>query len=244
MGKQVLLNTRIFSGGADLTGVSNKVGLSREHTDKAVTNFGSGGAVEVLGGPGSWSFDGGGQHEAGDLSKVDDATWAALGGIGALTVCPDTANAGDLAYLGQALTGSYQLGGQVGDVAPWSAKLGGTQALARGVILHPPGTARTATGNGTVVQHVAPTGNQRVYAALHVLSVAGTAAPTVTVTVEADNAGAFTTPVTVATFTAATARGGQVVSGPGAAGDTWYRVKYTVAGTTPSFLFVVSLGVA
>lgn len=244
MAKRALLNTRIFSGGADLTGASNKVGLDRQHTDKPVTNFGSGGWAELLAGQASASFDGGGQWEAGDPSRVDDEMWAALGGIGALTVCPDTANPGDLAYLTQVMRGSYQLGGAVDDVAPWSAKMAGTWPLSRGLILHPPGTARTATGTGTAVQHVAVPAGKQLYAALHVLSVAGTATPTLTVSVQADNAVGFPSPAAALTFAPATAPGGQVVRGPGVAADDWYRVSYTITGTTPSFLFVVSLGVA
>jgi hypothetical protein len=114
----------------------------------------------------------------------------------------------------------------------------------RGVCAHPPGTARTATGNGTGVQIVGgvPAG-QYLYAAIHVLSVSGTSTPTLTVKIQSDNGSGFPSATDIATFTAATARTGEVVRAAGAITDDWFRVSYTISGTTPSFLFLVTLGV-
>ncbi len=177
------------------------------------------------------------------MGMVDDASWAGLGGLGPWTVSPDGATVGGLAYLTWALRGSYTLGGEVGDVAPWSADAKGSWPLARGVIAHPPGTARTSTGDGTAVQLGAVPAGQRLYAALHVLSAAGTT-PSLTVTVQSDDASGMASPTTQLTFAAATGRGGQILRTTGGAiTDTYYRASWTISGTSPSFLFLVSFGI-
>ncbi|MET9301783.1 hypothetical protein ABZX66_20915 [Micromonospora aurantiaca] len=246
MAKFVLKGVRLFSGGVDLTSNTNKVELKTEIEEKDATAFNplSTTAVwtELLGGLASSSADGEGQWEAGDPGKVDDATWAARGGVGALTVCPAGANVGDLAWVTQALTGSYSLGGQVGDVAPWSASWAGSWPLVRGQILHPPGTPRTASGNGTSRQLGALSASQALYVVLHVLSATGTT-PSVTVVVESDDTSGMATPTTRATFTAATASCGQAVKVAGPVTDDWWRIKWTVSGTTPSFLLVAAAGI-
>lgn len=247
---QILKNVRLFTGGADLTSVGNKVELSPEVEEKDVTTFGSYDSTtdkiwkEVMAGNKSAKISAGGFWEAGDDGKVDDAAWIGLGGVGAWTIAPNGAAVGDLAWLTNALEARYQLLGSQGDVAPWSASVSSSLALARGVLLHPPGTARTATGDGTAVQHIAvPSGSQLV-AALHVLSVSGTGTPTITVKVQSDDNSGMTTPTDRITFTAFTDQGGEVKYLSGPVTDTYYRVSWTISGTSPSFLFVVSLGVA
>ena len=83
------------------------------------------------------------------------------------------------------------------------------------------------------------------HAALHVLSVAGTSTPTITVEIESDTEEAFgDTPETRLSFDAATAAGGQILrTSAGVHADTWYRPTWTITGTDPSFLFVVALGI-
>lgn len=248
MAKFVMHNTRIFAGAADLTSVSNKVELASEVEEKEVTAFnpveGQPAWKEVIAGLASTKISAEGQWEALDATKVDNESWAGLGSLGAWTICPTAASAGNLAYLTNALRGSYEVGGTPGDVAPWKAEASGTWPLVRGLSLHSPGTARTATGSATAVQHVAVPAGKQLYAALHVLSVAGTGTPSLTVTVESDDAAGFTSPATRLSFTAATAVGSQILRAAGPITDTYYRVSYTISGTTPSFLFMVSVGVA
>lgn len=244
MSKFVLLNTRIFTGGVDLTSNANKVELSAQREDKETTSFGSSGWKELIGGLGPASVSASGQWEAGDTTKVDDGMWSALGSVGAVSVYPDTANAGDLAWFTNALTSKYSLGGAVGDVAPWSASLSGAYPLVRGLGLHPPGTARTATGTGTAVLGTAVTSTQYLYAALHVLSVSGTGSPTITVKIQSDDNSGFTSATDQISFTAATAVTGEVKRVAGAITDTYFRASWTISGSSPSFLFAVSAGVA
>ncbi len=244
MGIFVLDNARLFAGGADFTSRSNKLELAVDFEEKDITNFGSAGWKEVMGGIAATAVAGEGQWEAGDAGKVDDRLWAALGTVAEYTIGPDGAAVGDLAYLSQALQAKYMLGGQVGDVAPWSAAFAGQWPLARGKFLHPTGTARTATGDGTAVEVAAVTTGQYLYATLHVLSIAGTDTPTITVAIESDVDALFNgSETTQITFSPATAIGGQIMRAAGPVTDTFYRATWTISGTNPSFLFVVGLGI-
>ncbi|MET7643047.1 hypothetical protein ABZS83_05260 [Streptomyces sp. NPDC005426] len=242
MGKFTLVDARLFAPGADLSGASNKIELSSEIEDKDVTNYRSAGWKEVLGGLGSAEISAEGQWEAGDPSKVDDQSWAVLGGQGPYTVCPTDCVVGALAYITSGMRTDYNVGDAVGEVAPWSGTVKSSWPLVRGQIAHPPGTARIATGTGTVVQLGTIPAGKRLYAALHVLSVAGTT-PSITVRIESGDA-TISAPTTRLTFGAATAPGGQILRGAGTAvTDAYYRVAWTVTGTTPSFMFAVSLGI-
>lgn len=247
MSKFTLQNVRLFTAGADLTTVNNKVELAPEVEEKDSTAFIPTGDAwkEALGGIRSTKLTGSGQWEADDtvLGKVDDTSWTALGAVVPSTVCPATAAVGSLAWLSGYLETQYQLGGAVGDVAPWSINATGSWPLIRGVVGHDPGTARTATGTGTSIQIGTVPAGKSLYAALHVLSVAGTT-PSLTVAIQSDNATGFPSPVTSLTFNAATSKGGQILRVAGPLTDDWARVSWTISGTSPSFLFLVSLGIA
>lgn len=245
MSKTVLLDARLFAGGADLSGNSNKIEITSEIEEKDATNYRSDGWKELLGGLASAEMAGEGQWEAGDSGMVDDSSWAQLGGNTAWSASPADAVVGDLAYFMKAMRSDYALGDAVGEIAPWSGTAKSSWPLVRGVFAHPPGTARTSTGDGTAQQLGAITTGQRLYAAVHVLSVSGTSTPTITVEIESDSQEDFAgTPETRLSFDAATARGGQILRTDGTAhADTWYRPTWTVSGTSPSFLFVVALGI-
>jgi hypothetical protein len=242
--KTILLNVRTFAAGVDLTGASNKVEISAEVEDKDATNYASQGWKEVLGGLGSAELSAEGQWEAGDPSKVDDASWSHLGSVIPWSVSANNAAAvGDLAYLVSALRSDYKLFDAVGEVAPWSGTAKSAWPLVRGQFGHPPGTARTATGTGTGLNLGAVPEGKRLYAALHVLSVSGTT-PSITARVESSVDNTFASPTTRLTFTAATAAGGQALRTDGTAiTDTWWRLGWTISGSTPSFLFAASLGI-
>lgn len=245
MAKFVLQNVRLFTGTADLTTVNNKVELKATAEDKDTTAFVPTGDVwsEVLPGLRSVELSAEGQWEALDTSKVDNVTFGDLGTVTPWTICPATAAVSSLAWLTGTLRTSYELGGSIGDVAPWTAEGKGNIPLVRGIVAHPPGTARTATGTGTITQLVPVPAGQALYAALHVQSVSGTT-PSLTVRVESDDTVGFPTPVTVGTFTAATGLTSQLLRIPGPITDNFFRMAWTISGTTPSFLFTGSYGIA
>lgn len=245
---KALLQTRLFGAGVDFSGSSNKLEVKAEVDEQETTNWLSVDASgrpwkEVIGGLGSCSLQAEGQWEAGGAAYVDDALQALRGNVAPWSSTSTVAAAvGDVAYLATGLTKSTQLFGAVGDVAPWTAEISGSSPLARGRVLHPPGTARTATGTGTAVQVGAVPAGKQLWAALHVLSAAGTT-PAITVAVQADNAVGFPSPTTVGTFTAVTVAGGQWLACSGYGADDWYRLSWTITGTSPSFLFVATVGI-
>jgi hypothetical protein len=241
----VLTDVRIYLAGADLTGFSNKVEILPTVEDKEFTNFASGGWKERTGGLFSTASSVESFWQAGDLSMPDDAYWAALGvNTAPFTVVPTSGAVGQLAYLTRMLQKGYKLGGPDGEIMTAMADLSGNWPQVRGQIMHPQGTARTASGNGTGLQLGAVLAAQRFYACLHVLSIAGTATPTITVKIQSNVDNTFAAPTDRITFTAATTLSGQASSVLGAITDTWWRAVWTISGTTPSFLFAVSGGIA
>ena len=143
----------------------------------------------------------------------------------------------------RALTADYETFGEIGEINPFKAELSGNWPVTHGRLLHPKGTARTATGVGTAFQVGALLATKRMYCTLHVLSISGTATPTITVRLESDNAVGFPSAVTQTTFTAMTAIGSQTATVAGALTDDWWRPAWTITGTNPSFLFVVAVGI-
>ncbi len=245
----ILKNVKLFAGGVNLTSFNNKIEVTAEVDEKDVTTFGSYDATtdkvwtEVIGGLAKAKISGSGPNSYAE-DAVDETMFAALGGIGALSACPAGAGYGALAYLTNALQGNYKQLGQVGEVAPWDASWSSSGPMCRGVSLHPESTARTSSGDGTAVEHVAVPAGHRLYANLHVFSVAGTDTPTLDVIVESDVDALFNgSETTRITFDSATAVGGQSKSVAGAITDTFFRCSFAVSGTDPSFLFNVTLGV-
>lgn len=136
------------------------------------------------------------------------------------------------------------LSGSVGDMA--AVSVGATTRNAYGAIrgnILLPSAARTSTGNGTARQLGAVSATQRVFSSLHVVAASGTT-PTLDVTVRSDDASGFATPTTQLTFTQVTTTTSQFQSAAGAITDDWWRVTYTIGGTTPSFTFIVIVGIA
>jgi hypothetical protein len=247
MAKTILTNARLFAVGLDVTSQSNEVSLTSEVEDKDTTTYGSNGWTEVVGGLRSAEVMAKGFWEAGSADLVDDATWAALGAAaGSLTVAPVGAADGALAYVGQVMQMAYRVGDAVGEVAPWELSGHGHGTIGRGVIAHPPGTARAASGVGTSINLGAVAAGQRLIAAVHVLSVSSTLS--ITPRIETDTATGFpsaTTP-TGLTGTAATNANspqGQFLSSDGSAlTDTWQRAAWTTSGSG-SALFVVAIAI-
>jgi len=246
--KQILLNVRAFVGPADLTGQSNKIELVDAMEEKETTNYGSGGAKELLAGVESVAIAGEGQWNSGGAGYVDDEFWANRRVIEAWTIGPETAAVGSPAYLTQALRTNAKLFTAVGEVLPWTLSAAGSWPLVLGQFTQAPGTALTADANGTGVNLGATSATQRLYASLHVLSVAGTLAPTLACTIQSASSNAFSSPTTRLTFTTTAAAGGEIIrSAPAVNAHTWYRAVFDLTdngGTGMSFLAVAAIGIA
>lgn len=243
MALQVLTNAKILAGQADLTGWSNKVTLDASAEELDATTFASNGWKELRGGLPSASFDVEGFWEAGGVGYPDDRMFTDLGVAGVvMTTSPTGAAVGDVAYFSRVMRPSYSLGDQVGQLVPFSSGAVNDGApLVRGVVND--NQARTATGTTTAQLIGAPSATTRVYAGIHILSVSGTATPTITITLQGDTAVGFPSPTTVATSAAQTAAGSVWLAGDlGVTADTYYRLSYVISGTNPSFAVVASIG--
>ncbi len=242
MSKQVYKNCKLFIGGYNLSGDVNELGLAYSAEIKDVTTYASGGSKEKLPGLVDFSADHKGFFDnlAAPNSGVDKTLFDKLAlADEIMSIWPIAGAEGEIGYAGQVVEANYNPLGKIGDVTPFTVKVDGDGPLIRATCL---GTgAKAATGNGTGYNLGAILATQRLYAFLHV--VAASAASTLDVTIESDDAGGFATPITRATFTQMTAIGAlwlAPIAGP--ITDTWWRAKWTIGGAGPSF--TVQIGMA
>lgn len=157
-----------------------------------------------------------------------------------ITGAPETGADGEVAYSMNATFAEYSFSGSIGDLLPFNVTAESSDALVQGTIMH--NATRTSSGNGTARQLGAVTANQDLYCAMHVITASGTT-PTLDVIIQSDDNGSMTSPTTVATFTQATGVTSEWIVSAGAITDDYFRVNYTIGGTTPSFEFIVFLGI-
>lgn len=238
----VLTNPTILLGGVDLTAKSNSISLTYEVETRDSTTFGSGGTRTNVGGLWTVAAEVGGFV---DDALVGASIFDAVGGGPTVFQVTPTGVDGETGYAVKSIAVSQQpLGGSTGDIAADTLSLSGRSGspLVRGTILHPSGTARTATGNGTARQVGAVLTGEKVYGALNVVAASGTT-PTLDVVVESASDEAFTSPTSRLTFAQTATVVGEWKELAGPVTDTWWRVVYTLGGTTPSFKFGVTVGV-
>ncbi len=243
MANQVLKDARLWIGAYSLSGDANSLALdfSAEQQDDTVLEDSArsrtpGLKAIALQCEGLWNS---GAAGGGFLEELLHDNLA-LTDV-PVTVCPIAGAAeGDRAFTFLAELADYQRQAQVGELFRFSAGAEGRGIpLLRGQLLN--NATKTASGNGTGWQLGALSSSQRLYAALHVLTVSGTS-PSLTVKVQssATQGGTYTDRVT---FSAKTAAGYDWGSVAGAVTDTWWRANFTISGTTPSFAFVVAAGI-
>lgn len=174
-----------------------------------------------------------------DSPTPDVPSFAAVGSGGVVvTVLPFDGSDGAPAVLGRTLGVRYELGASIGEALPFSLELRADDVAANGRILAPE-AARSTSGNGTAQQLGVGTG-KRVVATAHVLAASGTS-PSLTLKVQTDDSASFTSPTDLITFAPFSAPGAahQIASGNA---DAFYRVAWTISGTSPSFTFVAAVG--
>lgn len=237
MANQVLTNCGLWVGEYNLAGDANALALgvaSELQDDTALADT----ARSRTGGLQTVAFSAEGiWHSDGDAVLWNDVGLSDV----PVTIAPGGPNVGDRAFIARCTMAEFRpLEGAVGELRRFAVG-GEGQSIARGALLH--NATRTATGSAPAgVQLGAMVAGQAIHAALHVLAAAGTT-PSLTVRIESDDNPGFTTPTTQLTFTAATAVGAQWALAAAVTADTWWRVAWTIAGTGPSFAFVVSAGI-
>lgn len=237
-----LTDVQVFSGGYDLRSQTNEVSLDVTVDDLDSTTFGS---------------DGVKAHSAGlkDISAsmkgftdplVSDDLFAQMGGSDLIVSLSPTRTVGETIYgMRGALVGSFTNEETVGNLRSFSAALTNRnqRGVVRGTMLRALGAA-TASGTGTSVSVGAASSTQTVCSWVHLTSLSGTGTPTLTVTIQRDDNSGFTSPTTLHSHTALTAVGANWAETSGAVTDSFYRVTWTLSGTTPSATFLVGLGIS
>lgn len=240
MAKFVFNDGKVFSGGYDLSDHITSVNLEIMAEELDATTINSGGFREVLGGLRDSTLSMDGFYEAG-ANKPDALLGASVGNELIVTTVPD-AGVGNTAYFMKSRLFSYSMFGTVGEIAPFSiTKSQSDDEVVQGKIEID--GALTATGNSTGVQLGAVGSTEKIYVAIHCTAVSGTSTPTVTFKLQSDDNSSFTSPTDVITFSDITAIGADYQSAAGAITDDYFRLNYTISGTSPSFSIHATIGI-
>ncbi len=240
----VMTDCTSYIAGFDFTCKSSSLKLGLDVDDQDVTTFCSSGWKEVIGGiksvdgkvEGFWESD-----DPGFPNAVDPELFGNLAVVDQVVTHCATKTAGDTAYFYKAANFSYEIFGDVNDVAPFEIELKGsdTIGLIRGKLAKAKGNVSATGVLGSVLNLGAPTASQWVYAVLHVFTV-GT---TITVQLQSASDSIFTTPTTRATIGPVTTRGGYAITripGP-LVGEAYWR--FNVSAITGTFSVAGSIAV-
>lgn len=240
MSIEVLKDAKLYMAGRDFTGVMNALALDYSAETKAARVFGDA-AVRRISGLTDISLSHAGFFDA---DTVDKDLHANIGVDNVpMTAAPNDGAEGKTAFIFRAAHSEYSPGGEMGELFRYAVTALGSsgESLVKGTILH--NGVQTVSGNGTAFQVGAVGAAQKLYAALHVLTVAGST-PTLDVTVESDDLEGFGTTMTQITFGQKTAVGAEWATPvAGVIADDWWRIAFTIGGGSPSFAFIVTIGI-
>lgn len=232
----VLTDVTTFIHDVDITTVTNKATLTATVDGQESTTFGSGGYRSRT--PGLRNVEFGLE---GFLDSVpDSAAYSHLGVADhAVTVSPTSAP-GSTAYMFQGGRFEYEAFGAVGEMAPFTLGMEGTNVagLVRGQVAKPRANVSATGATGATVQ-LGPGGTGKfLYSTFHVFAPGSS----LTVVIESDNTSGFASPTTVATIGPLTAAGA-AMSRVDASGitDDWFR--YRVSAITGTFNVAGAIGV-
>jgi len=240
MSKFVFNNGNVFSGGYDLSSNVTSVSLDITSDELDATTINSNGFKEKLGGLKDSALQLDGFYEAG-ANKPDALLGASIGNELIVSVVPE-AGVGNIAYFMKSRLFSYNIFGSVGEITPFSvSKSNSSDKVVRGTIQLDGDVTTTGASTGSNLGAVST--GEKVYAAVHCTAVSGTSTPTISFILQSDDNASFTSPTDVATFTDITAIDAQYVSDDSTTSDTYWRLSYTITGTTPSFTVHASIGI-
>ena len=234
----------LLVGGLEVAGHGKNVDLSTTVAALDTSDLAGTGWTELIGGLKSSTVSLGLMQDNA-ASSVDETAWALLGTADVPHSIVTNSADGSTAYLFRGVPLSYTpTMSAVGELA--MTQISGQSSsggIVRGNLIHPGSASRTASGVGTGRQLGAVIAGKSLYVALHVLSASGST-PSLTVIVQSDDNGSFTTPTTRVTFTAATTGNTyQWGSVAGAITDDYWRISYTISGSGPAFSFAVTAGI-
>lgn len=250
-------NASILVGGVNISGDTNQLQLEATVETRESTTFTTDGWRTHLGvlKDASWNFSGFRQNAAEPDSIFYNPSSAdpgvVLGGTTNTTV-PVVATItnplveGDIAFGMRCMRQQITQGNTLGDLAAFQLALKGDTPMVRGRILGSVSGA-SSSSNTTGFLVGATSATQKLYASLHVTSIS-TVGDTLDVIVQSDDGSGFPSPTTRVTFSQVVSADGTHTAQwatpiSGAITDTYYRVSYTIGGSSPAFSFVVFIGV-
>jgi hypothetical protein len=244
MAKRVFRDALIVLGEYDVSGHHNTIALSTEADTPEATAFGDDTHVMLPGGLQTVGLSAEGFWEADASTERPDLTyWERVGASEVpVLVAPDR-NAGDRAFFLDEILSSYNpVDGSIGEAHSFGIEGAAAANLIAGTLME--NRTVTASGDGTARQLGQVGSDESLYGALFVTAASGTS-PTLDVTVESDVDTSFGDgdETTRLTFSQKTGTGTERLSLAGAITDTHYRVSWTVGGTSPSFTFILALGI-
>jgi hypothetical protein len=241
-------NITTWFSGYDMTGDLNSTTLALSYDALDATAFQPGTnttpARVRIAGLEDTQLDEQGHWQAG-AGQVDPTAFTALGGVSQVVSVSHNGLEPESAYFFRARQFNYELGGQVGEIMPFSltAQAARGTGLAsvgavRGIILKAKGNVSATGATGTASEIGAVGASQYLYAGLHVFS-AGT---TISGVIESDADNTFASATTQITFSGVTAAGGYWGTRvAGAITDTWYRLRITACTGTFSIACVAGI---
>ncbi|MFI0481741.1 hypothetical protein [Actinomadura sp. 9N215] len=245
MATLILTDVTTMVAGHDFTTDTNEASLSVDVDDQENTTFGTNGFRSRVGGLRSVEAEISGYWQSAESAAVDPQVFNNLGSRDEVVTVAPTGEAGSPAYFFQAGRFSYEIFGDIGDVAPFTVSMMSTSAagLVRGKVAQPRGNVSAVGPVGSGVTGLTPTGDvpagRFLYVAVHVLD----AGASITLAVEGDTSGAFPAPVALASIGPLTATGGVWMTRlAGPISSTHYRINATAVSGT--FSVAAAIGVA
>lgn len=226
----VLTDAKIWMGGYDISGITNKLAAVNSAVEKDASVFGDA-AMRRLAGQKDSMVEAAGFYDG----TYEGALSGVVGATGNIVSFAPVHTEGGVAYAMRAMGGEFAQLGDLNEVTPFSLSLKGSEgdALSRGLLLYNQAGVASSE-NGTAFQLGAVAAGQTLYAARHVTAV-DDGADTIDAVLASDDNESFDSGTTRITFTQASAIGAEWMTLPGPITDDWWRLQLTIAGTTPSF---------
>lgn len=237
MSKLAITDGLVLLGGYDLSGCQNAIASSYGAVALNATVLGNK-TVNNMGGLKTTKVSVKGFWDA----TADDAPTFADIGLTDIMTFGFTKTEGGIVYFQKQMEAQYSTGTTVGSLMPYSLSAEAAGDLVRATLLAKQAGV-VASGHGSGFQLGAVASGKSVYAALHVTAAGGTSEHD-TVILESSVDNTFGSPTTRITFADAGASiGAQLLSLAGPVTDTWWRLKWTLSGTLPSYDFAGSVGI-
>lgn len=241
----ILRGSKLYVGGRDLSGDATAVAITIGREDYDDSDMADDTVVYALGRLFA-SLEAEGKLALG-ADLADEEIYNAVANLTQVPIIlglpGDTSGEeGEAGYAFVSNVGKYSPfpGGEVGKRADFAVSSRAAGSIIRGTFAHDGDTARTVTADGTAFNLGAVAADEKLYACIMCLAASGTT-PTLNAVIAGDTLEAFSdTPATHITFDEISAAGAyQWVEIDGALTDSWFRPEWTIAGTNPSFRFVI-----